>query len=1137
MEPAQNNKKSLLVFTFLVCFVFLVYGQPKQLQFNYLTPNDGLSSSTVTSILQDHKGFMWIGTNDGLNRYDGYGFKLFKNNTSNPFSLPSDQVRAIFEDRNNHLLIGSNVGLSLYDWDKDQFINYMSEDSSPFYGIDCDVHNIVEDSLGNLWFSTEIALMYFDRINNTAVQYTHDPDNPESLSNSWVEYVFVDSKNRVWVSTRGGLNLFQPQTKTFKRIARGENVDDDYSDIDFIGITEDHDGNIWIGSENGLFCLKNTSTGQDFILSRYQYSPDDKFSISDKRLLSVFVDHENNLWVGAENGGLFLFDRENQKFWHYKPDDYDIADINNESIECIYMDNKDNLWVGTFGGGVNISPKYSDAIFHYENLKGGELSLSSNVVSSFLCDHDGQIWVGTDGGGLNRFNENTKRFTRFNINNSDLSSNAILSLVEESNHNIWIGTWGGGLVKYNHGRNSFTSFTTQNSKIPDDNIFSIAEGSQNDLWMGSFTNGLIHYQIDKNEFTSYSQSSGLIEDNYIFVVKTGSNGQLYLGTSTGMRIFSPAEGLYVSFTHDPDNPNSISHEAVYDILVENDTCVWVATQNGLNRFNPETQVFKRYYMEDGLPNNVIKSLLVDNSGILWVSTNQGICRFDYQHNKYDLFTKDDGLQSNEFNSKCALRLNNGNLLFGGTNGFNLISPDRIIKNLNIPEILITDFFLFNNPVNANTEGSPLAMHISDSKEIKLPHNQSVLTFYFAVMDFTMPEKNQYAYMLENFDDGWIYSGSKREATYTNLDPGDYIFRVKGSNNDGIWNEEGTALKITILPPWWLTLWFKGIFSIFIIAVILAIFYIRTSNLRKQKKVLTKKVQERTKDLQNKNIQLKQKSDDLNKTNSLLKKRQLTINKQSEELKTQAEELKVIAENLEETNTELTRINATKDMLFSIIAHDLKNPFNVILGYTDLLLSNFNDWESSQSLEILGYIKESSANAYNLLENLLHWSRSQRGVLEFNPSPTNAAEIINMVFTEVISFARKKEVEIVNLFNDESLQVNADPDMLTLICRNLLMNAIKFSNTGNKVFIDIEDDATGFVRFSVSDQGVGMEKEKVESLFNMEKTSSTRGTDGEKGTGLGLVLCKEFVLLHKGRIWVESKVNEGATFFFTIPKTK
>ena len=1121
----------VLLFLFVAALKNTASCQSNNLQFRYLTPDEGLSSSLVLSFLQDHKGYMWIGTYNGLNRYDGKNIKVYKHDISDPNSLQCDNVRVIYEDSNNNLFIGTNCGLSYYDPHHDNFVNFMTTESSPLFGLGESVYAINSDGNGNMWISTDSGLIHFNPANQTVTTYTHDPANPNSLQNNLVQNAFTDSKNRTWVSTQGGLELFHPETQTFEHITNGANPENINFENTFLQIAEDQQGNIWFGSYNGLFCLESSSTENNNLIC-YRNDPDDPSSISENNLLSVFVDKQNNLWIGAENDGLFLFNREKKNFVHFRTDNYDTKSLNNESIQAITMDNSGNLWIGTYGGGVNISPKNSEAILHYKNTKGAKQSLSKNLVSAFYEDSQGRIWIGTDGGGLNLFNKRTKRFTRFNKNNSGFSSDVILSIEEDKNHNLWMGTWNGGIIKFNPESGKSTNYSNKNSKIPDNSIFSVKMIGNNDLWLGSYRSGLIHFDIEKNEFRSYNPDNSDIVSEYISVIKEYKKDHLIFGTTNGLSIFSTQNNTFTNYPFKENDKKSISHNFVYDILVENDTSVWIGTQSGLNKFNPETETVRKYFEKDGLPDNVIRGLVFDKKGILWVTTAAGICKFvtnnkEHSNKRCETFTKDDGLQGNEFNYKSTMLSKQGELYLGGMNGFNIISPEKIIKNSNIPDAVITGLDIFNKPVVPNTPESPLKTLISESKKIILNYNQSVLTFHFAIMDFTSPQKNQYAYMLENFDRDWTYSNNRAEATYTNLDPGEYILKVKGANNDGVWNEKETLLEIEILPPWWMTIWFRLIVLCFIAGLVAVYIYLRTATLRKQKKQLEKEVQERTSDLNEKNILLVQQSDELIKTNA-----QLTHNQ--DVIRTQSEELRVIAENLEEMNNELASIIATKDKLFSIIAHDLKSPFNVMLGFSELLINNFDTWDDDEKFKVLTYLNNSSNDAYTLLENLLDWSRSQRKKIVFEPSQTNVVSFIGEIIDLVSSIASNKKVKIINLCNNKSLEVNADQNLLTIIYRNLLTNAIKFSYPDSKVFVNAENYNNKFVRFSVSDEGVGIEKKKVETLFNLENASSTKGTDGEKGTGLGLMLCKEFVELHKGQIWVESTINEGTTFFFTIP---
>ena len=1052
-----------------------VYAQPERLQFKHLTAENGLSSSTVTSILQDHKGLIWIGTYDGLNRYDGLNFVVFKNNTSDSTSLGDNTVRTIIEDNAHNLFIGTQNGLCLYDRTNDRFLNYMLDKSSPLRGINCIVAKIAKDSYDNLWLATNIGLIYFDRLKNKIISYTHDPDNPESISEDYVESVFIDKKNRVWVATRKGLNLFLSETGTFKHITESESSTDNLTGIYFAEMAEDRAGNLWFGSTVGLYCMKNNPESKITSLIRYRNDSRDPYSLSIDQIKSLYVDNSDNLWVGTENGGLNLFDRDHQRFWHYKKDDYDPKSLNNESIQTIYQDRIGNLWIGTFTGGLNIAMQNADAIISYQNLPGAPFSLSHNTVTCFLEDHNDQTWIGTDGGGLNLFNERNNQFKRFTMENSNISSNAILCILEDHNNQIWFGTWAGGLVHFNSKTNSFTSFTTKNSGILDNNIYAIVEGDNNDLWLGSFRQGLIHYQIKENKFTHYTPDNSGLLNKMITKIERFSKDRLLIGSPNGFQIFSPDENRFITYKSIPNNANSLSFPTTTDILVEDDSCVWIGTKNGLNRFNPKTESFIRYYTKDGLPGNVIKGLIFDESGILWITTGNGVCRLDSKRGEIKNFIRADGIQGNEFSERSILKTKRGALLMGGTNGFNIIYPEKIRENKNIPDVLITDLKIFNVSTDHGGKNSPLIKNITETKTLILTHEQSVLTFYFAVMDFTAPEKNQYAYKMEGFNKGWIYSGNKSEATYTNLDPGEYVFSVKGSNNDGVWNEKGVSIQITILPPWWSTWWFKVTIFSAIVFLIVYIFLSRVRRLKKQKSLLEKTVAMKT--------------------------------------------------------SELNELNVSKDKFFSIIAHDLKNPFNTIVGFSDILIEEISSGDLVKGDEYARMIHDSATQTFQLLENLLEWANSQTGKISYKPSPVYLNELLNEDFITLNDMAIRKNVEL-KRFIPENLMVMADRNMIKTVLRNLISNAIKFTPRNGKVEVNASTNGQ-FAEIEVSDNGIGMPKDIIAKLFRIDSDHLTRGTENEKGTGLGLLLCKEFVEKHGGKIWVESETGKGSIFRFSL----
>jgi ligand-binding sensor domain-containing protein/signal transduction histidine kinase len=1074
-----------------------VYAQPVNLHFKHLTPDDGLSSSSIECIIQDYKGFVWIGTYDGLNRYDGFSFSVYKNNPADSASLIDNHIISMLETKDGNLFIGTNSGLCMYNRKNDCFLNYLYDRSSPLSGKRCVVSNIAEDALGNLWLATDMGLIYFDRINNRIIQFTHDPKRAESLSCDYVNAVWIDKLNRLWVGTREGLNLFLSETGTFQHIFQVENEVSGIHDLFISNMTGDLLGNLWIGCKEGLFCVENYAANKIGPMKHFQHNPQDKNSLSINQVGSLFVDDKNNLWVGTENSGLNLFDRKNNSFWHYHKDDYDPMSLNNESINAIYNDKTGNMWVGTFSGGLNVTTKNRESIVHFQVLPGAPFSLSYNTVTCFLEDHNNQYWVGTDGGGLNFFDSQTNRFLCYNIDNSSLSSNAILSMIEDSKHLIWLGTWAGGLVCFDTKTKSFKSYTTGNSGIQDDNIFVVTEGYQDDLWLGSFEKGLIHYQIKEKRFTSFTpENSGIINKMIVKIVKY-SKGRLLIGCPNGLQIFSPKENQFVTYLPDPKNTNSLCDQKIVDILVQNDSCVWIGTNNGLNLFNPTTGTFKRYFEQDGLPGNLINGLSSDRSDVLWVTTNKGVCRYDHKLGKFKNFTKADGLQSNEFSARSILRTKSGALLMGGTKGFNIVYPDKIVENKSIPDVLITDLKILNKRIEPGAENSPLVHNITETKALTLSYKQSVITFDFAVMDFTAPEKNQYAHKMKGFDDDWIYFGNKREATYTNLDPGEYVLQVKGSNNDGVWNEKGVSLKIIITPPWWKSLWFRvGMLFVVLFSLFFA-YYMRIRLYREKQKELSVLVEKRT--------------CELTSANKELLERQILIESQTEEL---------------------VKLNSTKDRILSIIAHDLRNPFNVVSGFSGILLEDLKNLPLETIEMYLKHIYNSSENGNTLLGNLLQWSSSQTGRIKFESIRINLFQVAKESSDYLMGDAHKKNINI-QLTVDRDLYVVADENMLKTIFRNLLSNAIKFTPNNGKITV-IAESNTEKAEICVCDSGVGIPPERISRLFKFETNTSTKGTSNEPGTGLGLILAKEFIDRHLEKIWVESKVGVGTQFKFTLP---
>jgi ligand-binding sensor domain-containing protein/signal transduction histidine kinase len=1055
--------------------------QPYRLQFKHLTPDDGLSSSTATCFLKDQKGFMWIGTYYGLNRYDGYRFTTYNNNSLDTTSLAHDLVYTIFEDRGNNLWIGTQEGLSLYDWQRDRFVNYMQSGNSPLNAYNYNVLSIAEDSAGNLWLATNQGLICFDRKHNKAELFAAEADNPRSLSYSNVEKVFIDSRGNLWVSTRKGLNLYRPETKDFLRISAGADKRLALAELYFTDIAEDQDGSLWFGTY-GRGLLRYNPKNRNHPWTNFHHRDDDDRSLSAERVHTLFIDKQGELWVGLENGGLDLFNRKKEQFWRYRANELDPNSLNNESIYAIYEDELRNYWIGTFAGGINISKFNSGAILEYTNLPGVPTSLSNNSVTCFMEDHLGRIWVGTDGGGLNLFDSETGRFTQFNSRNTNLTSDALLSIIEDSEHRIWVGTWGGGLARFEMDPPSFQAFTTSNSSIPDNNIFSITEDKKGNLWLGSFQSGLIRYDKKSRRFTKYDARNSGLSLSMITVVRQIPDGRLMIGTPSGLNIFDAEKKAFKTYFHLAGNASSLSSNGIHDIVVENDSSIWIGADNGLNRFDPRTELFTGFSMKDGLPDNVIKGLVFDLAGNLWIGTNKGVCRLDIERRKCKNFVRADGLQSNEFNNRSALRLRDGRIFLGGTRGFNVFYPDKIKENKNVPRVLITDFFVFNKPMTVGAPDSPLEAHISETTRLSLSYRQSMISFQFTSMDFTVPEKNQYAYMMEGFEKNWNYVGTQRTATYTNLDPGRYVFRVKASNNDGVWNEEGASLEITIAPPFWETAWFRGLGILVVAGMIVGWYKVRTGRMRARNRELERHITERT-------------------------------------------------AQLETANNELEAANKELEAFAYSVSHDLRAPLRAIDGYTNILLEDYEPTLDEEGKRVCTTICNETQRMGQLIDDLLSFSHVSRADMQV--APINMEALASSVYYELTTPESRGRIE----FQVGKLpEAVGDATLIREVWMNLLSNAIKFSSKRERAEIEVGYRQEGEkVIYTVKDNGAGFDMRYADKLFTVFwRLHSEKEFEG---TGVGLAIVQRLVHRHGGKVWADSQVDKGATFFFTIEGAK
>jgi len=1138
---------------FFLCFLFLpshIFTQNRKLEFEHLTTKDGLSQSTVSCILQDSKGFMWFGTQDGLNKYDGYTFTIYQHDPDNPESITSSVIFEITEDSRGNLWIGTENGLDLFDRANNRFIHYQTNTNDQSILIGNDIRAIYEDSRNNLWLGTMGGgLILFDRENEKFIRYQHNESDPNSLSSNDINSVFEDSRKNLWIgSMQGDLDLFNRENEVFQQYYYNRKTGNSV-----LNIAGDRNGYLWVCTyRNGLYKLNYTNNGE-FEFIEYLHDDNDVNSISSNAIFKVFEDSQGRFWVGTENEGLNLFDRENNRFIHYRIDPSIDNGLNNNSIWSINEDNAGNLWLGTYAGGLNMIPRYGRNFNNYKSNPLDMNSLSHNSVTCFFEDSKNNLWIGTDGGGLNLFNRERGTFTHYDRENSNISSNAVLSVLEDSRGNLWIGTWEGGLNLFDREHRNFIQYTNENSGLASNTIYSILEDKRGVLWVATFFGGLNYYDRNSNTFISYTSENNNLSDSYIKVVTEDPYGNLWMGGSLGLNLFTPESKMFYLYTSDEADDKSISPGAISSILCASDSVLWIGTTGGLNKFDRKNQSFIQYHVRDGLPNDVIKGIREDEEGNLWLSTNKGLSRLNPETGIFTNFDISDGLQGNEFYQCSHYKSKSGELFFGGVNGFTSFYPNNLIDNTYIPPVIITDFLIFSKPVGIGGD-SPLKAHISEVEEIRLSYRHSVFSFEFAALNYIASRKNQYAYKLDGFDQDWNYIGTKHTATYTNIDPGRYIFRVKGSNNNGIWNEEGVSVKLLIIPPFWQTWWFRTISISFIILSLSFIYYLRVTQVSRRNIILAKQVEVRTKEINEQNLILVNQAEELNSTNTLLKERQQQIEERTKEINEQnlilvnrTEELnstntlleerqKQIQEQTDELKTQrdqLSELNSVKDKLFSIIAHDLRSPFNTLKGFVDLILSRYENYNDQERKEMLGIISASTDNVYNLIDNLLSWARAQRGAIHFNPKTNNIVDLLNDNIVLIGNQAAAKNIKIEFTSYSKDIPIMIDKQMINIIIRNLLTNAIKFTHKDGKIVLNCTRENHSVI-ISVQDDGIGISEENKEKLFRNDLHFSSQGTNNETGSGLGLLLCKELIEKHNGKIWVESELNKGTTFFFNLP---
>ncbi|MBI5471476.1 MAG: response regulator [Ignavibacteriae bacterium] len=1051
----------------------VVWGE--NISFRHLTIDDGLSQNAVTAILQDHRGFMWLGTKDGLNRYDGYVFTTYRHNPFDTASLSASHITSLFEDSRGSLWIGTVEGRV------DRFVRRTETFQRFRTNVASEISTIAEDSSGNIWVGTHSdGLLMLAKESHEFVHLKNQPGRARSLSSNAVHALLVDVSGTVWVGTKNRLNKLVggDAFEHFLIYTKNPLAPPSDNDSSITAILQGEHGTLWLGVGNGV--VHFDPAVKKFVGYPHHY---DVYRYDWGRVKGMAQGGDRELWI-ATASELMRFNQEKKTYEYSRNDPLDPKSLSYNVVSTIRKDRTGILWIGTAGGGVNL---YDDKSRRFSTLirkQDPASRIAGFSVRSILEDKEGYVWVSTD--VVYRWNRHTRELKSFETTSDqpdDFGNTTAGSMVQSTSGILWFSSTQ-GLFSYDpiSQRTRLYKHTREDTTgLPEKSVHALFEDRSGTLWVAteSYLCKLLDTEKGKFRRVRFRQNTGQSQ-NVGLVIRQDGAGRIWLGTENGLLRFSQTDETFEEFRNDPARLTSLSNNQIKCICIDPQSpekILWIGTAGGgFSRFDLETRTFHHFGEKDGLPNNVVYGIVPDEQGHLWLSTNKGLSRFDLKTHAFRNYDVGDGLQSNEFNTGAYFRSRSGEIFFGGIKGLNYFRPETLRENSFLPHVVFTGLKLDNVEVSRTYPNSILASSISETKSLTLSPNISIVTFEFAAMEFTAPEKNRYQYKLENFNSDWIDAGTVRSATYTNVPPGSYTFRVKASNNDGIWNDEGAALELTILPPWWKTWWAYALYAIVVLA---ALYIMRRYELNR--------------------LRLKG-----------------------------ALELETIEA------VKLKELDRLKSRFFANISHEFRTPLTLILGQVDNVMNSGIEVKEKAKLHVA---LRNARRLLQLINQLLDLSRIEAGSMELKAERHNLVSFVKNVVYSFEALAEQRQISLT--FNSDSAQITAmfEPDKMEKIFSNLLSNAFKFTPKGGGVSVIVETSGAGFVQVTVRDTGIGIPADQVQHIFDrfyqVDSASSFR-PDGQEGSGIGLALAKELVELHGGSIAVSSKQGVGTEFVVILP---
>ncbi len=1069
-------KKVLVLLLSLCCAQVLAQTDYSSLSISALTIHDGLSTDRINTIFQDRKGFIWVGTDEGLNRFDGVNFIEYNNKHDDTLSLSSNIVTHILEDSEGALWVGTTRGLNRMLADHTGFIRFKESNLSLEY-----ISEIYEDKNKDLWVGTgDGSLHHYQKEKGSFKSYvTEYKSQLREITDGPNETLILGFGDWVLPEGKGGLLSFDRGDKTFSKYLS----DSSDANLSITDIVHRDESTYWVSTYNaGLYTLDVASKE----LLKFQASANQASLQIPDILFKIYRDKQGILWICTDGWDVMWYDTGTDvltSLSHNVP----LAGTSNLAVRTVFEDDNGIFWVGTGNHGIMVFDKYKSRFQHL--TKGNRvISPSGEAVLALEESKDGGIWIGYDHGGVNYINLKTLEFTQYLYQPGagfTISDDVINGLYEAKNGELFIGTYLNGFDILNQDRSSFKHFGGKTALFNASYIKCFHEDESGNMWLGSRSQGLIRFNRATGETENFKPDDdvqGSLMGNHVSAILEEDHETLWIGTFRGLNKIDINTGSIKSWYHHPNDPASLSGNEVYTLCKDLQGGLWIGTNNGLNYYDRLNDNFLHFTTSNGLPSNTIKGILADDYNNLWISTNRGISRLSLADQSVRNFGKEDGLWGLEYEENAALKASDGYMYFGSTNGVTFFHPKDITDNPKIPPVIVTNLLIANKPVVVS-ENSVLEKPITETESITLSPEHAVFTLEFVALNFTSPQKNQYAYMLEGFDQDWNYVGLNRQATYTNIGAGTYNFRVKASNNDGIWNEEGASLEIIVLPVWWKTWW---AFSIYFIIFLLATFGARKAAIYRMRLLNDLKLERLAKEKEN-------------------------------------------------------EVNRSKIHFFTNLSHEFRTPLTLIIGPLEKVISNgITDLDIRKQLQIT---YRNARKMLRLINQLMDFSKIDQGEMEFKPAEVDVVAFVEKIAENFRFLAEEKGIQLSTSSSLTYQNVWIDRDMMDKVLYNLLSNAFNSTNKGGSINVSVEFTTTlkstnsdmpiingESIAISVSDTGRGISPEHRDLIFKRFYKAEHSGY----GTGIGLSLVKSLVEAHQGRISLTSEVGKGSKFVVQLP---